>query len=147
MGNVANYSAAVDMSVREGFWPAFGRRSAYTGLGLLGVLVGGLPIWAARRVIYPFSSEPALPDVVALEEALGVRPERVEFEGRDGKMLSGWFVPGPEGVVTPSPCVVLAHGYGGHKEQMAGYARSVREGVSLRYCSILAVVDCAGARR
>ncbi len=116
MVNVANYSATVDMPSREGFWPAFGRRSAFTGLGLFGVLLGGLPLWAARRVIYPFSSEPAFPDVVALEEALGIMPEQVEFEGRDGKLLSGWFVPAPDDVSSQSACVVLVHGYGGHKE-------------------------------
>ena len=128
MANVANYSATVEMPSHEGFWPAIRRKSAFTGLGLFGLLLGGLPLWAARRVINPLSSEPAFPDVVALEEALGVMPEKVEFEGRDGKMLSGWFVPAPDGASRPSACVVLVHGYGGHKEQMAGYARTVREG-------------------
>ena len=144
MGNVANYTTTLDMPERGRFWPALGRRSAFTGLGLFGVLLGGLPLWAARRVIYPFSTEPAIPDMVALEETLGVTPEKVEFEGRDGKMLSGWFVPAPEGTSRPGPCVVLVQGYGGYKEQMAGYARTVRDG---GFSSLLFDTCGSGLRR
>jgi dipeptidyl aminopeptidase/acylaminoacyl peptidase len=108
------------------------------------MLLGGLPLWAARRVIHPFSTEPAVPDVGALREALRVLPEKVEFKGRDGKMLSGWFVPAPEDAPNPSACIVMVHGYGAYKEQMAAYARTVRDG---GFSSLLFDTSGSGLRR
>jgi fermentation-respiration switch protein FrsA (DUF1100 family) len=109
------------------------RGGALAGLGILGVLFAGIPVWATRRLLYPLAAEP-LPQ--SLDEGLPfeapVHPERVEFEARDGKILTGWFVPGPDPDASqapkPWPCVLLVHGYGGYKEQMAGYAQMVHEG-------------------
>jgi dipeptidyl aminopeptidase/acylaminoacyl peptidase len=57
----------------------------------------------------------------------GIEAEYVEFEGRDGKRLSGWFVPPPAGVAPPWPTVLLVYGYGGYKEQMVGYAQMLHD--------------------
>jgi len=57
-----------------------------------------------------------------------VRPERVRFATRDGKMLSGWFIPAPDDRPKPWPCVLLLFGYGGYKEQMHEHAKLVHEG-------------------
>ncbi|HET6312797.1 MAG TPA: CocE/NonD family hydrolase [Chloroflexia bacterium] len=105
------------------------RGAAVAGLGLAGLVFGGFPMFAARRIIYPtWSDEYYRATTGKLEMDLPVRPEYVVFEGRDGKALSGWFVPAPEGSAKPWPVVMLAYGYGGFKEQMAGYSRSIHEG-------------------
>lgn len=105
------------------------RGAAVAGLGLAGLVFGGFPMFAARRIIYPtWSDEYYRATTGKLEMDLPVRPEYVMFEGRDGKALSGWFVPAPEGMAKPWPVVMLAYGYGGFKEQMAGYSRSIHEG-------------------
>lgn len=102
---------------------------AVAGLGLAGLVVGGLPWLAARRIIYPnWSDEYYRATLGNLEMDLPVLPEYVTYEGRDGKPLSGWFVPAPAWVETPAPVVLLAYGYGGFKEQMAGYSKSIHEG-------------------
>jgi dipeptidyl aminopeptidase/acylaminoacyl peptidase len=93
---------------------------------LAGLLFGGLPYLAARKVLYPPAPAP-LPHGLdgALPIDRDVRAERVEFEARDGSRISAWFVPGLPGVER-SPCILLAHGYGGCKEDMAGYAAMLR---------------------
>jgi uncharacterized protein len=105
------------------------RGFALASLGLGGLVLGGFPLWAARRILYPMT---AMPLPLGMDEHLeidvSVAPERVEFDSRDGKRLSGWFVPAPEGAEPPWPCVLLVYGYGGHKEQMAGYASMLHEG-------------------
>ncbi len=105
------------------------RGAALAGLGLAGLVFGGFPLVAARRIIYPnWSNEYYQATSGKLELDLTVQPEYVVFEGRDGKPLSGWFVPAPKEVARPWPVVMLAYGYGGFKEQMAGYSRSIHEG-------------------
>ncbi|HET9494844.1 MAG TPA: alpha/beta fold hydrolase [Chloroflexia bacterium] len=103
------------------------RRAAIVTLGLAGLVFGGLPYWAARKVLYPPVPEP-LPH--GLDEALTIEPdisaEPVKFVGRDGNPISGWFVPGAPGV-EQSPCILLVYGYGGYKEQMVGYASLLRD--------------------
>jgi uncharacterized protein len=94
------------------------------GLGLAGVLLGGFPVWAAHRILYPVHAMPApheLDKTVALEN--GIEGEYIEFDARDGKKLSGWFVPAPEAIAKPWPTILLVYGYGGYKEQMVGYAQ------------------------
>jgi dipeptidyl aminopeptidase/acylaminoacyl peptidase len=93
------------------------------------LVFGGFPIVAARRIIYPnWSDEYYRATLGKLELDLPVKPEYVEFAGRDGKPLGGWFVPAPQDVAKPWPVVMLAYGYGGFKEQMAGYSKSIHEG-------------------
>lgn len=105
------------------------RGAALAGLGLAGLVFGGFPLLAARRIIYPnWSDEYYRATLGNLEMDLPVQPEYVVFEGRDGKPLGGWFVPAPHEVARPWPVVLLAYGYGGFKEQMAGYAKSIHEG-------------------
>ncbi|MEA2573837.1 MAG: uncharacterized protein QOH93_1135 [Chloroflexia bacterium] len=105
------------------------RGAAFAGLGLAGLVFGGFPIVAARRIIYPnWSDEYYRATLGKLELDLPVKPEYVEFAGRDGKPLGGWFVPAPQDVAKPWPVVMLAYGYGGFKEQMAGYSKSIHEG-------------------
>lgn len=106
------------------------RGAAVLGLGAAGWLLGGFPIWAARRILYPMGAEP-LPQNLDEGLDLGVEahPERVEFESLDGHPLSGWFVQAPDAAPgTKSPCVLLVYGYGGYKEQMVGYARILHAG-------------------
>ncbi len=108
---------------------ALARGAALAGVGLAGLVFGGFPILAARRIIYPnWSEEYYRATLGKLEMALPVQPEYVVFEGRDGRPLGGWFVPAPREVAKPWPVVMLAYGYGGFKEQMAGYAKSIHEG-------------------
>lgn len=102
----------------------WGRKVALGALGLAGLLLGGFPLWAARRVIYPFGPR-SIPDSRdgSMYIERDVVLEWVEFEARDGKRLSGWFVPAPDAGRKPSPCILLVYGYGGYKEQMSGYAQ------------------------
>lgn len=104
------------------------RKGALAGLGLAGLLLGGLPWLAARRLIYPPWVADASQDSLGIEFESGVVPERVTFMGSDGKELGAWFVPGPDFQAAPWPCVLLVHGYGGHKEQMAPYAKTLQRG-------------------
>lgn len=117
-------------SKRQGLVPGrLARGAALAGLGLAALVFGGFPLMAARRIIYPtWSDEYYRATSGKLELDLPAQPEYVVFEGRDGKPLSGWFVPAPPEVAKPWPVVMLAYGYGGFKEQMAGYARSIHEG-------------------
>jgi dipeptidyl aminopeptidase/acylaminoacyl peptidase len=97
--------------------------------GLAGLVFGGFPYWAARRVMYPVNPAgmpTALPGQLELDLP-GVVAERVTFEARDGGRLSGWFVPGPNAAQKPWPCILLIYGYAGYKEQMAYYAKIVHE--------------------
>src|SRR5438552_858722 len=116
---------------RAWFRPRFSyaRALSVLGLGVAGLAFGGVPWWAARRIIYPMGAEPLPQD---LEEALDVgvdaRPEKVEFNGLDGLKLEGWFVPGPDPGGAPWPVVLLVYGYGGYKEQMVSYAGILRSG-------------------
>jgi uncharacterized protein len=105
------------------------RRASLLGLGLAGLLVGGFPVWAARRILYPLAPE-QLPDSadMGLDFEDGVVAEKVEFEALDGHPLSGWFVPGLHDSPRPWPAVLLVYGYAGYKEQMVAYARMVRMG-------------------
>jgi dipeptidyl aminopeptidase/acylaminoacyl peptidase len=98
-------------------------------LGLAGLVFGGFPYWAARRVMYPANSAArpaATPEDLALDLP-GVEAERVEFPSRDGGILSGWFVPGPDSAPKPWPCILLVYGYAGYKEQMGYYANIVHK--------------------
>jgi fermentation-respiration switch protein FrsA (DUF1100 family) len=98
------------------------------GAGLAGILLGGFPVWAAHRILFPVHAQPlphGLDGSLKLEN--GVPAVYVEFDGRAGERLSGWFVPPPAGVATPWPVVLLVYGYGGYKEQMAGYAQFVHD--------------------
>lgn len=103
------------------------RRVTLLTIGLAGLIFGGLPYWAARKVLYPPVPEP-LPH--GLDQALTIDPdiaaEPVRFTGRDGSPISAWFVPGAPGVER-APCILLAYGYGGYKEQMVGYAGMLRD--------------------
>ncbi len=104
------------------------RRLAIAGAGLAGILLGGFPVWAAHRILYPVHAQPlphGLEGSLTLEN--GVAANYVEFDGRGGERLSGWFVPPPAEVATPWPVVLLVYGYGGYKEQMAGYAQFVHD--------------------
>jgi dipeptidyl aminopeptidase/acylaminoacyl peptidase len=104
------------------------RRMVLAGLGLAGLVLGGFPIWAARRILYPLGSQPlphGLDDTLRIEN--GIEAEYVEFEGRDGKLISGWFVPAAHGIEPPWPTVLLVYGYGGYKEQMVGYAQILHD--------------------
>jgi dipeptidyl aminopeptidase/acylaminoacyl peptidase len=118
-------------------------RAAVLGLGLAGLLLGGLPYWLARKILYPPVPEP-LPH--GLDTALTIDPdidaEAVVFNGRDGTSLSGWFVPGEAGKA-PWPCILLAYGYGGYKEQMAGYASMVQKA---GFASLLFDMEGSGLR-
>jgi dipeptidyl aminopeptidase/acylaminoacyl peptidase len=107
-----------------------GRALALAGLGLAGLVLGGFPYWAARRVMYP-AFEEAMPagthiplDIELSSDAV---PEYVVFGGHDGLERSGWFVPGPDARKKPWACVLLLYGYGGYKEQMAYYAKMLHE--------------------
>jgi dipeptidyl aminopeptidase/acylaminoacyl peptidase len=123
-------SIASPTNGRQGFpYDKLARGIAFAGVGLAGLVFGGFPLLAARRVIYPkWSNEYYKATSGKLEMDLPVRPEYAVYEGRDGKPLSGWFVPPPLEVAKPWPVVMLAYGYGGFKEQMAGYSKSIHEG-------------------
>lgn len=111
--------------------------------GLGGLIFGALPVLAARRLLHPVSHEPP----PYTEEGLidvPVRPERVEFPARDGKPLSGWFIPAPDGTPNPWRCVLLLYGYGGYKEQMHEYAKMVHEG---GFAALMFDMRGAGLRR
>jgi fermentation-respiration switch protein FrsA (DUF1100 family) len=112
---------------------------------LAGLLVGGFPVWAARRILYPPWAE-ELPDSedMGLDFEDGVVAERVEFESVAGHRLSGWFVPGPEGSAKPWRTVLLVYGYGGYKEQMVAYARIVRAG---GFATLMFDMQGSGLRR
>ncbi len=122
----ANRSA----SVKNNLAGKLARGGALAGLGLAGLVFGGLPLLAARRILYPVWADEylAASDGTLEWELPGVQPEGVVFEGRDGKPLGGWFVPAPPWVEKPWPTVMLVYGYGGFKEQMAGYAKTIHEG-------------------
>jgi uncharacterized protein len=127
------YSARLqgrEEEVRKGngrAWRALASGAGAAALGLAGLALGAFPYWAARRILYPASTEPPSYEPHSVV-AVPVLPERVEFEARDGKRLSGWYLPPPEEVDRPAACVVLAYGYGGYKEQMHGYAKILHEG-------------------
>lgn len=103
-------------------------RAAMAGMGLAGLVFGGFPLWAARRILYPVHAEPLDQSLKhKLEIANGVAAEYAEYDARDGKKLSGWFVPAPDTVPKPQPCILLVYGYGGYKEQMVGYAQILHD--------------------
>src|SRR5438552_6743670 len=106
-----------------------GRALRLLGLTLAGLALTGFPVWAARRILYPLSLR-SLPEALGEELDIeeGALPEKVEFASLDGHQLGGWFVPGPDPKAAPWPTVLLVHGYGGWKEQMAVYARTLRAG-------------------
>ena len=107
-----------------------GRALAVAGLGLAGVIFGGFPYWAARRVMYP-AFEETMPRGVnlplAIELSSNAVPEYVVYKGHNGMDRSGWFVPGANTAEKPWPTILLLYGYGGHKEQMAYYARMLHD--------------------
>src|SRR5215212_2429663 len=120
--------AANGASDRRG-WSLLGRTLGVLGFGAAGLALGGLPWWAARRMIHPMGAEPLPQDLGdTLDVGISARPEKVEFPGLDGHKLEGWFIPGPDASEAPWPVVLLAHGYGGYKEQMVGYAGIVHAG-------------------
>lgn len=107
----------------------FGRGKAGLALlGLAGLIVGGFPYWAARRVLYPMNPTmpAATPNHLDLEIP-GVEAEYTEFDSRDGGKLGGWFVPAPSSAQEPAPCIVLVYGYAGYKEQMVYYSKIFHE--------------------
>lgn len=106
------------------------RGGALAGLGLAGLVFGGLPLLAVRRILYPTWAEQYYKTSGGKLEldVVDVKPEYVVFDARDGKQLSGWFVHAPAWVSQPWPVVLLVYGYGGFKEQMAGYAKIIHEG-------------------
>src|SRR5947209_9967315 len=110
-------------------WPLLARALGVLGFGVAGLALGGLPWWAARRMIHPMGAEPLPQDLdETLDVGVGARPEKVEFTGLDGHKLEGWFVPGPDAGAAPWPVVLLVYGYGGYKEQMVGYAGILHSG-------------------
>ncbi len=114
-------------------------------LGLGGLVFGGLPLIAARRIIHPVTGEPDSHSPAGyLLSQLKVTPEWVVFDARDGKRISGWFVPAPRHVPPPWPCVLLVYGYGSYKEQMAGYAQMLYEG---GFASLMFDMHGSGLRR
>ncbi len=115
-------------------------------LGIAGLVFGGFPYWAARRVIYPASPAAAVgPQPGQLELDLpGVKPEYVEFASRDGGKIGGWFVPGPASAPKPWPAILLVYGYAGYKEQMAYYAPIVHAG---GFASFMFDMQGSGLRR
>lgn len=130
---------------RHSGWYRLARMAGLVGFGAAGVVLGGFPIWAARRILYPMGAEP-LPQ--NLDDGLGVgveaRPERVEFDSLSGHRLSGWFVPGPDASLTPWPAVLLAYGYGGYKEQMVSYASMLYAG---GFATLMFDMQGSGLRR
>lgn len=107
---------------------ARGGKAGIALLGLAGLVFGGFPYWAARRILYPVNPEmPAIEPDHLDTEIEGIEAENVVFPTRDGGELRGWFVPAPASVDGPGPCIVLVYGYGGYKEQMIYYARIVHE--------------------
>ncbi|MEP6774284.1 MAG: alpha/beta fold hydrolase [Chloroflexota bacterium] len=107
-----------------------GRALAVAGLGLAGLVFGGFPYWAARRVMYP-AFEEAMPRGANLPLSIELNsnavPEYVVYSGHNGMERSGWFVPGADTAEKPWPTILLLYGYGGHKEQMAYYARLLHD--------------------
>ena len=72
-------------SAANGGWAAFARRGAVAGLGLAGLVLGVAPYLAARRVIYPVSSEPIpTSSLPTLSIEATSEPEWVRFPARDG---------------------------------------------------------------
>lgn len=105
------------------------RGGALAGLGLGALVFGGLPYMAAKRILHPMWAEENYKTTGGkLELEVDVQPEYVVYDSRDGKQLSGWFVPAPASSPQPWPVVMLAYGYGGYKEQMAGYSKIIHEG-------------------
>jgi len=121
------------------------RRLAMAGAGLAGVLLGGFPVWAAHRILYPANFK-QLPSTLAgsLNLENGQAAESVEFSARDGKTLTGWFVPPPASVAPPWPTILLIYGYGGHKEQIAGYAQLLH---NAGFASFMFDMQGSGRRR
>jgi dipeptidyl aminopeptidase/acylaminoacyl peptidase len=120
---------AVDGASTRPGWSLLGRTLGVLGFGAAGLALGGLPWWAARRIIYPMGAEPLPQDLgETLDIGVDARPEKVEFTGLDGHKLEGWFVPGPDPDAAPGPVVLLVYGYGGYKEQMVGYAGILHAG-------------------
>ena len=116
-------------------------------LGLAGLLFGGFPYWAARRVMYPVNPTPvpnANPGQLEIDLPTDVQPEFVKFAARDGGKLSAWFVPGPDSAQKPWPCIMLVYGYAGFKEQMAYYAKIVHEA---GFASLMFDMQGSGLRR
>jgi fermentation-respiration switch protein FrsA (DUF1100 family) len=114
-------------------------------LGLGGLVFGGLPLWAARRIIYPASHKPRLEfPTQHLNMRITIVPERVTFPARDGKQIGGWFVPGRDPHAAPWPCILLVYGYGSCKEEMAGYAQMLHEG---GFASLMFDMRGSGLRR
>ncbi|MEO5952348.1 MAG: alpha/beta fold hydrolase [Chloroflexia bacterium] len=109
-------------------WGAKRGKAGIALLGLAGLIFGGFPYWAARRILYPVN--PAMPAVIPDHldtEIPGVEAEYAEFPTRDGGKLGGWFIPAPASASEPAPCIMLVYGYGGFKEQMIYYAQIVHE--------------------
>lgn len=120
---------APGLSAARSGWYRLVQTVSLLGLGAAGVIFGGFPIWAARRILYPMGAEP-LPANLSdgLDVGVDVQPESVEFDSLSGHRLSGWFVPGPATSPQPWPTVLLVYGYGGYKEQMTSYARFLHAG-------------------
>jgi fermentation-respiration switch protein FrsA (DUF1100 family) len=111
--------------------------------GLAALLLGGFPVWAARRILYPVSTEP-LHAALELPEGESLPAEPVRFSNAKNQELSGWFVPGPQGTTAPWPTILLVHGYAGYKEQMATYAAALRKG---GFASLMFDMQGSGLRR
>jgi fermentation-respiration switch protein FrsA (DUF1100 family) len=126
-----------------GPWSGLARAGAALAIGAAGILFGAFPLWAARRILYPITSEPLSYAPETLID-VPIIPERVEIKARDGKKLGGWFLAAPEGKPRPWPCVVLVHGYGGHKELMNGYAKILYDG---GFSSLMFDMRGSGLRR
>jgi fermentation-respiration switch protein FrsA (DUF1100 family) len=144
--SLAGESEAPDALLQTGGSGWSARRVAgVLAVGAAGLLFGGLPLWGAHRILHPIALA-TLPADAHDDIDVGpeVAAERVTFRGLTGEPLGGWFVPAPEGTERPWPAVVLVHGYGGYKEQMAGYARMLRAG---GFATLMFDMEGSGTRR
>ncbi|MEO8288338.1 MAG: alpha/beta hydrolase [Chloroflexota bacterium] len=120
------------------------RRAIVAGFGLAGLVFGGLPYLAARRILYPVNAQPLPHGLDELRLENGIPAEYVEFEARDSGRLSGWFVQAPADSDHPAACVLLVYGYGGYKEQMIGYAQMMHNS---GFATFMADMQGSGLRR
>ncbi|XOU94737.1 MAG: alpha/beta hydrolase [Candidatus Kerfeldbacteria bacterium] len=86
-------------------------------VGLLGILFFGLAWYMSNRVI-------TYPREIKKEDwnNYNLKPERLEFEAKDGIKIAGVFLAGTNGVT-----IILLHGYGRSKEQMLPQAAFLNE--------------------